>query len=105
MTQKKQKEYRRKQWKFTLLGHRMGMNRIRDELEDLSFDILNSEARDLIKERLNFNKNNREDTFKTISSELIKVLKKMILKRRSQERKNHFPYGEKCRIKRYHSSN
>ena len=61
---------------YAPLADRMGMNRIRDELEDLSFDILNSEARDLIKERLNFIKNNREDTFKTISSELIKVLKK-----------------------------
>ena len=61
---------------YAPLADRMGMNRIRDELEDLSFDILNSEARDLIKERLNFIKNNREDTFKIISSELIKVLKK-----------------------------
>ena len=30
----------------------MGMNRIRDELEDLSFEILNPEARTLIKDRL-----------------------------------------------------
>tara|TARA_B100000282_G_scaffold225230_1_gene168064 strand:- start:140 stop:1399 length:1260 start_codon:yes stop_codon:yes gene_type:complete len=60
---------------YAPLADRMGMNRIRDELEDLSFDILNSEARELIKERLNFIKNNREDSFKTISSELIKVLK------------------------------
>ena len=60
---------------YAPLADRMGMNRIRDELEDLSFDILNSEARELIKERLNFIKNNREDSFKNISSELIKVLK------------------------------
>ena len=44
---------------YAPLADRMGMNRIRDELEDLSFDILNSEARELIKERLNFIKNNR----------------------------------------------
>ena len=33
---------------------RMGKNRIRDELEDLSFSVLNKPARDLILERLNF---------------------------------------------------
>ena len=36
-----------------LLADRMGMNRIRDELEDLSFSVLNKPARDLILERLN----------------------------------------------------
>ena len=36
------------------LADRMGMNRIRDELEDLSFSILNSEARNLILNRLSF---------------------------------------------------
>ncbi len=61
---------------YAPLADRMGMNRIRDELEDLSFSVLNKPARDLILERLNFIKNNREDTFKIISSELIKVLKK-----------------------------
>ena len=35
-----------------LLADRMGMNRIRDELEDLSFEVLNNEARTLIKNRL-----------------------------------------------------
>ena len=51
------------------LADRMGMNRIRDELEDLSFSVLNKPARDLILERLNFIKNNRDDTFKSISHE------------------------------------
>ena len=60
---------------YAPLADRMGMNRIRDELEDLSFDILNNQARNLIKERLRFIKNNREDTFKTISSNLIELLK------------------------------
>jgi len=53
----------------------MGMNRIRDELEDLSFSVLNKPARDLIIERLNFIKNNRDDTFKSSSLELIELLK------------------------------
>jgi len=60
---------------YAPLAERMGMNLIRDELEDLSFSILNSKARDLITERLKFIKNNREDNFKDISEELINVLK------------------------------
>ena len=60
---------------YAPLADRMGMNRIRDELEDLSFSVLNKPARDLILERLKFIKNNREDTFKSISVELIELLK------------------------------
>ena len=60
---------------YAPLAERMGMNAIRDELEDLSFSILNSEARNLILERLKFIKNNKEDTFKEISEELIHILK------------------------------
>ena len=61
---------------YAPLADRMGMNLIRDELEDLSFSILNSKARDLITERLKFIKNNREDSLKVISEELIDILKK-----------------------------
>ena len=60
---------------YAPLADRMGMNRIRDELEDLSFSILNKKARDLILKRLNFIKTNRVDNFKAISSELINLLK------------------------------
>ena len=60
---------------YAPLADRMGMNRIRDELEDLSFEILNKKARDLIQERLKFIKNNRDDNFKIISTELISLLK------------------------------
>ena len=60
---------------YAPLADRMGMNRIRDELEDLSFEILNKDARDLIQERLKFIKNNRDDNFKIISAELIDLLK------------------------------
>ncbi len=60
---------------YAPLADRMGMNRIRDELEDLSFSVLNKPARDLILERLNFIKNNTDDTFKSISHELIEILK------------------------------
>ena len=60
---------------YAPLADRMGMNRIRDELEDLSFSVLNNMQENLILERLKFIKNNREDNFKEISSELINLLK------------------------------
>ena len=60
---------------YAPLADRMGMNTIRDELEDLSFSVLNKPARELILERLKFIKNNKEDSFKLISLELIELLK------------------------------
>jgi RelA/SpoT family (p)ppGpp synthetase len=60
---------------YAPLADRMGMNRIRDELEDLSFSVLNKPARDLITQRLEFIKNNKDDTFKSMSRELIELLK------------------------------
>ena len=41
---------------YAPLSDRMGMNHIRDELEDLSFQKLNPEARNLVVERLSLNK-------------------------------------------------
>jgi GTP diphosphokinase / guanosine-3',5'-bis(diphosphate) 3'-diphosphatase len=52
---------------YAPLSDRMGMNHIRDELEDLSFAELNSEARDLIVNRLSINKKSIEDNFNNIS--------------------------------------
>ena len=60
---------------YAPLADRMGMNLIRDELEDLSFAVLNNQARNLIVERLKFIKDNRIDNFKIISEELISTLK------------------------------
>ena len=60
---------------YAPLADRMGMNRIRDELEDLSFSILNSEARNLILNRLSFIKNKREDIIKSVSDELNELLR------------------------------
>jgi RelA/SpoT family (p)ppGpp synthetase len=61
---------------YAPLADRMGMNNIRDELEDLSFSVLNSEARKLIEERLNFIKNNRLNNFNLVSDELAILLNK-----------------------------
>ena len=60
---------------YAPLADRMGMNRIRDELEDLSFSILNSDARNLILDRLSVIKNKRDDNIKQVSDELKKLLK------------------------------
>jgi len=59
---------------YAPLSDRMGMNHIRDELEDLSFQKLNPEARQLVAEKLSLNKNKRENIFNEISQELKKVL-------------------------------
>ena len=60
---------------YAPLADRMGMNKIRDELEDLSFSILNPEARNLILNRLSIIKNKREDIVKQVSDELNTLLK------------------------------
>ena len=59
---------------YAPLADRMGMNIIRDELEDLSFSILNPEARNLILDRLTFIKDKREDIIKNVYDELNKLL-------------------------------
>ena len=59
---------------YAPLADRMGMNHIRDELEDLSFKTLNSEARNLVVERLAINMKNRENSFKVISNNFEKFL-------------------------------
>ena len=60
---------------YAPLADRMGMNRIRDELEDLSFEILNPEARHLVKKRLDEIKENNISNFNMISEEFQKILK------------------------------
>jgi GTP pyrophosphokinase/guanosine-3',5'-bis(diphosphate) 3'-pyrophosphohydrolase len=60
---------------YAPLADRMGMNRIRDELEDLSFSILNKDARKLILDRLIFIKSKREDLISKVSEKLAELLK------------------------------
>ena len=59
---------------YAPLADRMGMHTIRDELEDLSFEILNNEARKLIKKRLDEIKLDTKDIFETLSFELSEIL-------------------------------
>ncbi len=61
---------------YAPLSDRMGMNHIRDELEDLSFSELNPEARNLIVDKLFLNKASRDNNFKIISSNFVSVLNK-----------------------------
>ena len=61
---------------YAPLADRMGMNRIRDELEDLYFKILNPEARNLVNERLNLIKKSHDDTFVEMSKSFTDLLKK-----------------------------
>ena len=59
---------------YAPLADRMGMHRIRDELEDISFSILNSDARKLIKDKLDEIKEDKKDIFETLSLELTQLL-------------------------------
>ena len=59
---------------YAPLADRMGMHRIRDELEDLSFEILNNEARELIKKKLDEIKSDTKDVFESLSFELSEIL-------------------------------
>jgi len=59
---------------YAPLADRMGMHLIRDELEDLSFKVLNNKARELIKVRLDKVKYDKVNNFNTISLQLSELL-------------------------------
>jgi len=59
---------------YAPLADRMGMHRIRDELEDLSFKVLNNKARELIKKRLDNIKDDKVDSFNSISLQFSSLL-------------------------------
>ena len=59
---------------YAPLADRMGMHRIRDELEDLSFEVLNRSARNLIKKRLDEIKEDKVNSFNSISFEFSALL-------------------------------
>jgi GTP pyrophosphokinase/guanosine-3',5'-bis(diphosphate) 3'-pyrophosphohydrolase len=61
---------------YAPLADRMGMHRIRDELEDLSFKVLNNKARELIKKRLDKIKDDKLNRFNSISLQFSGLLNK-----------------------------
>ena len=65
---------------YAPLADRMGMNRIRDELEDLSFSVLNPDARNLIVERLKSIKGTTDELFDSISKTFGNLLKEKKIK-------------------------
>ena len=61
---------------YAPLANRIGMHNVRDELEDLSFKVLNSEARTLILDRLENILPNTQKLFSEISEEINLLFKK-----------------------------
>ena len=59
---------------YAPLADRMGMHHIRDELEDLSFKVLNNKARELIKKRLDEVNEDKVNSFNSISLQLSELL-------------------------------
>jgi len=59
---------------YAPLADRMGMHSIRDELEDLSFKVLNNNARKLIKKRLDEIKDDKVNSFNSISLQFSELL-------------------------------
>ena len=65
---------------YAPLADRMGMNRIRDELEDLSFGVLNIKAKKMIKDRLDDIKEKNLLSFKNLSEDFKNLLNNKNLK-------------------------
>jgi len=86
---------------YAPLSDRMGMNHIRDELEDLSFKMLNPEARNLVVERLSLNKESRENIFNILTNNFSQILKKKKIKAKIVGReKTPFSIWRKMQSKR-----
>ncbi len=86
---------------YAPLADRMGMHRIRDELEDLSFEILNFDARTLIQKRLEEIKLHKKDIFENLSSEFYELLSQNNIKSKIYGReKTPFSIWRKVQKKR-----
>ena len=87
---------------YAPLAQRMGILRVRDELEDLSFKILNEEARNMIVNRIKEINPNTIKTFKEISYEIEKLLKSKIKAQVTGREKLPFQFGEKLMKNEFH---
>lgn len=61
---------------YAPLAERIGLHKIKEELEDLSFGVLNPEARESITNRLSFLRQEGNQVVQTIIQELTRLLKK-----------------------------
>ena len=73
-TEKKERIAKETMEIYAPLADRMGMHSIRDELEDLSFKVLNNNARELIKKRLDEIKDDKVNSFNSISLQFRRLL-------------------------------
>ncbi len=86
---------------YAPLADRMGMHRIRDELEDLSFEVLNHDARKLIQNRLDEIKLDKKDIFENLSGEITFLLNQYKIKSKIYGReKTPFSIWRKVQKKR-----
>ena len=86
---------------YAPLADRMGMNRIRDELEDLSFGVLNPKARKLINDRLDQIKENNLTNYNSVSDQFLQLLEKNNIKAKIYGReKTPFSIWRKIQNKR-----
>ena len=79
-TEKKERIAKETMEIYAPLADRMGMHSIRDELEDLSFKVLNNKARELIKKRLDEIKDDKVNSFNSISLEFSGLLNEYKIK-------------------------
>jgi len=86
---------------YAPLADRMGMNRISDELEDLSFGVLNPKARKLINDRLDQIKENNLTNYNSVSDQFLQLLEKNNIKAKIYGReKTPFSIWRKIQNKR-----
>ena len=81
---------------YAPLADRMGMNRIRDELEDLSFGVLNTKAKKMIKDRLDDIKEKIFFKFEQQSEDFQNLINNnRLMQRFMEQRKTPFSISEK----------